>query len=165
VHPLCTALRTHNVLSHPPGVKPQRPSPEIKHNSLQTYNHSIHLQNRRTLTDIHITQNDMQEKLLLIILKWKMLVFTKVFLELSLALLSSTITIHIFSLQNEISKSLLPEGLIERFPPGLPTLINYIQWLSSPSFGSRSQPLHTLMVDLPNACTKARLPWLTSLSI
>jgi hypothetical protein len=26
VHPLCTALRTRSVLSHPPGMKPQRPS-------------------------------------------------------------------------------------------------------------------------------------------
>jgi hypothetical protein len=25
MHPLCTAIRTCNVLSHPPGVKPQRP--------------------------------------------------------------------------------------------------------------------------------------------
>jgi hypothetical protein len=31
MHPLCMAIRTHNVLSHPPGVKPQRPSPEIRH--------------------------------------------------------------------------------------------------------------------------------------
>jgi hypothetical protein len=55
--------------------------------------------------------------------------------ELSLALLfyalhadpHTTTTTHLS--QNEISESLLPEGLIERFPPGSPTLFNYIEWV------------------------------------
>jgi len=31
MHPLCTTIRTCSVLSHPPSMKPQRPSPEIRH--------------------------------------------------------------------------------------------------------------------------------------
>jgi hypothetical protein len=73
----------------------------------------------------------MQEKLLLFILKWQMPVFTKVFLS-SLWLFSSLLYMQILTqlptLPNEIRKSLLPEGLIERFPPGLPTLFNYNKW-------------------------------------
>jgi hypothetical protein len=42
MHPLCTAIRTRSVLSHPPGVKPQRPSPEIKTTcKFLAYIHSI----------------------------------------------------------------------------------------------------------------------------
>jgi hypothetical protein len=46
MHPLCTAIRTRSVLSHPPGVKPQRPLKlEIKQNPCKclniTYIHSI----------------------------------------------------------------------------------------------------------------------------
>jgi hypothetical protein len=41
MHPLCTAIRTRSVLSHPPGVKPQRSSPEIK----TTCNYLAHIHN------------------------------------------------------------------------------------------------------------------------
>jgi hypothetical protein len=59
-------------------MKPQRPSPEIKHtpaNAL-TYIHSQHIKNthRHPYNTEHV-----QEKLLLFILKWQMPVFTKVF--------------------------------------------------------------------------------------
>ena len=66
--------------------------------------------------------------------------------ELSLALLFSALhadphtTTTTTYFQNEIRKSLLPEGLIECFPPGLPTLFNYNKWLSSLASRSRSQP-------------------------
>jgi hypothetical protein len=60
---------------------------------------------KRTHTDIHITQNDMQEKLLLFILKWQMPVITMVFLS-SLWLFSSLLYMQILTqlqlLQNEI---------------------------------------------------------------
>jgi hypothetical protein len=52
--------------------------------------------------------------------------------ELSLALLFSSLHADPHTTttpQNEIRKSLLPEGLIERFPPGLPTLFNYNEWV------------------------------------
>jgi hypothetical protein len=138
VHPLCTALRTRSVLSHPPGVKPQRPSPEIKQTPCKctttTYIYNI----QRTHTDIHITQNQCRKNCSVILTMANACIYNGV-PELSLALLNSA---HLPSTtQNEISKSLLPEGLIERFPPGSPTLINYIQWLSSPASGSRSQPI------------------------
>jgi hypothetical protein len=105
-------------------------------NALTTYIHSI-----KENTHRHPFNTEMQEKLLYYINNGKCLYFTKVFsssLWLSLSTTSTLLT------QNEISKSLLPEGLIERFPPGLPTLINYIQWLSSPASGSRSQPILAL---------------------
>jgi hypothetical protein len=100
VHPLCTALRTRSVLSHPPGVKPQRPSPEIKQtpaNAL-THIHSQHIKN----THRHPYNTEyMQEKLLLIILKWKMPVFTMVFLSslwlFSLSLHRSSSTTHLLT--------------------------------------------------------------------
>jgi hypothetical protein len=67
------AIRTRSILSHPPGVKPQRPlKPEIKQ-LLQMQNYKHTLQHKRTLTDIHSTQKYMQEKLLLFILNGKCL--------------------------------------------------------------------------------------------
>jgi hypothetical protein len=53
VHPLCTAIRTRSVLSHPPGVKPQRPSPEIKHtpaNAQLQYTSTTYKEHSQTFT-------------------------------------------------------------------------------------------------------------------
>jgi hypothetical protein len=68
---LCMAIRTRSVLSHPPGMKPQRPlKPEIKSTPA---NAQLHLQHKftapnRTHQDIHSTQKYMQVKLLLFVL-------------------------------------------------------------------------------------------------
>jgi hypothetical protein len=65
-------------------------------------------------------------------IKWKMPVFYNGVPELSLALLFlyGSITQPLTHLtQNEISKSLLPEGIFERFPPDSPTLFNCIEWV------------------------------------
>jgi hypothetical protein len=70
-------IRTRSVISHPPGVKPQRPSPEIRHTPANAQ--LQYTAYNETLIDIHITQNNMQEKLLLFLLKWKMPVCTRVF--------------------------------------------------------------------------------------
>jgi hypothetical protein len=69
-------------------VKPQRPSPEIKHTpaNAQLHIHSQHT--NRTHTDIHITQNN-AGKTASVYIKMANACIYKVFSELSLALLFS----------------------------------------------------------------------------
>jgi hypothetical protein len=165
VHPQCTSIQRPQY-SITPSWHETSKTFNLKSNALlQMHNYSIHLQHKWNTHRHSYKTEHMQEKLLLFILKMANACNYNGVPELSLALLFSTTLIYNPPLQNEISRSLLPKGLIKRFPPSLPTLFNYNEWLSSPASGSRYQPYNTLMVDLPNACTKAQLPWLTSLSI
>jgi hypothetical protein len=81
----------------------------------------------------------MQEKLLFVLNMENACIY-KVFLSTACnkvsALLSSALYSQILSilstnyslLQNEILKSLLPEGALRALPSNLPTLFNYIEW-------------------------------------
>jgi hypothetical protein len=80
----------------------------------------------------------MQEKLLLVILNMENACIYKVFLstacnKVSAPLFCSLLADFLLSqlltpLQNEILKSLLPEGALRALPSNLPTLFNCIEW-------------------------------------
>jgi len=156
---MCTALRTLSVLSHPPGMKPQRPPTWNHSNSCRMHPHNIHSQHiQKTHTNMHIWPNNVG-KLLCYINNGKCLYFKRY----SLSSLSSSSLLYFSTPPSKWDmKSLFTWGPI---PPGSSTLFNYNWWLSSPTPGSRSQSILALNPILSKAFSKAWLPWLTSLSI
>jgi hypothetical protein len=109
---------------------------------------------------MHIRQNNAGKTASVYIKNGKCLYFYNGVPELSLALLSLTI----YSTQKMRSENLfyLRGSSSASLQVHLPYSIT-INGLSSPASGSRSQPIY-IKADLSNACSKARLPWLTSLS-
>jgi hypothetical protein len=136
--PLCTAIRTHSVLSHPPGVKPQRLlKPEIKNScKCLTYIYNI-IEHSQTFIQHRIHAGKTSSTYI----KMENACLYKVFLStacnkvstpsflLYSQILSLLSTLFHPPLQNEINKSLLPEGALRVLPSNLPTLFNYIEWV------------------------------------
>jgi hypothetical protein len=152
--------QNRSVLSHPPGMKPQRPLNYETKQLLQMHNYiyNIHSQLKRTLTDIHLTQKIHAGKTASVYIKNGKCLFVqgcsqaRPVTRSRLLLLLST---HRFSsiladlLLKRYHRSFYMRGLFELFPPiYLPYSIT-LNGLSSPLSRSRSQPYKTLKAYLP----------------
>jgi hypothetical protein len=147
VQPLCTAIRTRSVLSHPPGMKPQRPSPEIKHtpaNANLQYTSTTHKEHSQTFIQHRIHAG----KTASVYIKMENACIYKVFLSTAcnkVSALSSALYSQILSTiptyyQMRYKNLFYLRGLLELFPPIYLPYSIALNGLSSPLSGSRSQP-------------------------
>jgi hypothetical protein len=124
VHPLCTGIQSLNTLSHPHGMKPQRPlKPEIKHtpcNGMITIHKCIHIYEH---THRHAYNDRKCRKNCSVLIMANACIFYKVFLS-SLSALLFCSTCYSLTLKNEISNLFYLRGSSSASLQDLPTLIN-----------------------------------------
>jgi hypothetical protein len=139
MHSLCTAIRTRSVLSHPPGVKPQRPL-TLKSNNPCKCIPNIHLQHIKNThrhsfnteilagktASVCINKNASLQRCSEHELQQESRLLLNSLCILLLCLLCYFAT---NSLLQKRFKDLLHEGALRALPSNLPTLFNYIEWV------------------------------------
>jgi hypothetical protein len=122
-------FRDRSTLSRPPGMKPQRPSPEIKHtptNAQPQHTFTTYEEHSQTSIQHRIS---CRKNCFCIKLKLANACIYKGVLELSLALPNLSSNFTLLSLKMRSENIFYLRGLLERFLPDLPTLFNYNEWV------------------------------------